>query len=399
MAEQGYDPIVRAMYAASEWQQAAEQAQKMQAVQAMLARRPVVGANIHEAPQGLRPSYIAEQAIEPVAFGAFEDPISQLAFLGAPSMLRMGKAALEAAATPGPRFGGLASQRGNLGRPPMGPQGEALPGSVVRDEQGNLRRLYHGTPNKFPDFEMAEMSPESLYGPGIYMTADPAVAGGSAEEIARGYMGYASKGYQPDTALWAEQMRDGLRDQLQRHRASLADIQQAARGPGRPAGLQARDAQRIAQQQRQIAETEAGLEQAERDVFQAYREGPHVRPTYADLKKPFDINAPFDATAVNTALEGLPKKDAARIIEGTRLAINQSGAKLTNSTFYEGLIQAFGGKEQANAYLQKLGYDGITHVGGAIMGGEPHQVYIAFSPEQVYPSFNVDALRQSLGGR
>jgi hypothetical protein len=49
------------------------------------------------------------------------------------------------------------------------------------------------------------------------------------------------------------------------------------------------------------------------------------------------------------------------------------------------------GKEQTNRLLQRQGYDGITHIGGRARN-EPHRAYIAFSPDQVYPSFNVDAL-------
>ena len=48
-----------------------------------------------------------------------------------------------------------------------------------------------------------------------------------------------------------------------------------------------------------------------------------------------------------------------------------------------------GSKEAANQRLHELGYDGITHLGGL---GE-HQVYIAFSPEHVYPAPAVEALR------
>jgi ADP-Ribosyltransferase in polyvalent proteins len=385
MADQGYDPFLRAMYAASEWQQAAEQAQRLQAMQALLAQRPVVGANIHEAPQGLRPSYIAEQAIEPVAFGAFEDPISQLAFLGAPSMVRLGKAALEAAATPGPRFGGLISERGNLGRPPMGPRGEALPGSVVRDEQGNLRRLFHGTPSQFPDFEMAKMSPEGLYGPGIYMTESP--------DIARGYA----------LQNWPDEAKDAFR--------SLETAQgMRAYQEGQAASARSlEDATYYLQQAEQIKPLEAQAmarlnAQFERAPWM-FRDPANIRPTYADLKKPFDLNAPMseqEATRLLGAAPGASTESITNMLGGYMRG-RLGGARslhMTGEDLYQVLsVRGFGGDKAAtNQFLQAQGYDGITHIGGGNTGNVPHQVYIAFSPEQVYPSFNVDALRQSLGG-
>jgi hypothetical protein len=53
-----------------------------------LAHKPVPGVNVHARPQGLRPVWIAEETIEPVPFGAMSDPVSQLAFLASPGVLR-----------------------------------------------------------------------------------------------------------------------------------------------------------------------------------------------------------------------------------------------------------------------------------------------------------------------
>ncbi len=61
------------------------------AVQAHLARSPVLGVNVHAEPRGMRQAYIGEQTIEPVAFGSFADPVSQAAFLLAPGMLQGGQ--------------------------------------------------------------------------------------------------------------------------------------------------------------------------------------------------------------------------------------------------------------------------------------------------------------------
>jgi len=144
------------------------------------------------------------------------DPVSQLAFLMAPGLLRGSKAALEAGATPGPRLGPrLASERGNLGPPPLGPRGEPLPESVVRDAQGQLQRLHHGTPKQYSDFVMRQADPDALYGPGIYMTAEPKVAGG-----------YATQG-------WGDHAKDAL-SSLEHLHETKAWCQLP---PGKPGGL------------------------------------------------------------------------------------------------------------------------------------------------------------------
>ena len=86
-----------------------------------LAHKPVPGVNVHARPQGLRPVWIAEETIEPVPFGAMSDPVSQLAFLASPGVLRGIQRVLETAAQPTPRLGPIfGSEQGSLGL--RGPQ-------------------------------------------------------------------------------------------------------------------------------------------------------------------------------------------------------------------------------------------------------------------------------------
>ena len=357
----------------------------------------VQNMHYHVNPLAAPQAYINNDALEPVAFGSLADPVSQLAFLGAPSLLRGSKAMLDAAAQPGPSMRGvLASERGNLGPPPVGPRGDPLPQSVLRNEAGELERYYHGTPSAYPDFVMSHMDPHGLYGPGVYTTNSADVAGGSVAETARGYMGYASKGYAPESAdLFAAHRRtlqgqvENLTDDLQRFRQEMAQ-------PGASPGLQANQRMRLERKQVALARAQEELSGVERDFAVESHQGPHIRPVYPDLQRPFDIAGQVDVPQLNAAVAQLPPQQAASIVEGIRAYLNQSGQRLTNSSLYEGLVHAFNGdKAQVNALLQQWGYDGITHTGGAILGGQPHKVAIAFSPDQVYPSFGVDALRQS----
>jgi hypothetical protein len=48
---------------------------------------------------------------------------------------------------------------------------------------------------------------------------------------------------------------------------------------------------------------------------------------------------------------------------------------------------------EANEFLRKSGYDGITHMGGQLVGNKPHQVYIAFDPSQIYAPYMAPALQ------
>jgi hypothetical protein len=285
----------------------------------------------------------------------------------------------------------LQSERGNLGPPPVNAQGEVLPESVVRGPQGQLQRLYHGTPSKYADFSMEHMDPQGLYGPGVYMTESADIAGGSPAEVARGYMGYASKGYQPDTPQWVAQLRDGWRDQLHQRQAALAKLEQEARLPGRPA---ARDAQRLQRMRYDVEEAQLQLEGAERDLVQSLSEGPHIRPVYADLKRPFDMEGSLSKAQAQTLLEAVGYSEPSIV----RFTGRYGRRGIPSKDVYQQMSYQAGEKQGANQALQEAGYDGITHMGGAVTGGQPHRVYIAFSPEQVYPSFGVDALMQQ-GGR
>lgn len=47
------------------------------------------------------------------------------------------------------------------------------------------------------------------------------------------------------------------------------------------------------------------------------------------------------------------------------------------------LSPGFSVNQTLNHYLRKIGYDGITHIGGHIYGNKLHRVWIAFRPEQV----------------
>jgi len=337
-----------------------------------MARQPVQGVNVHAQPHK-SPAWIQEQTIEPVAFGALGDPVSQLAFLGAPGLLRGMKGLGEAITTPGPRMGGLMTgERGNLGPPPVGPRGEPLPESVVRTPEGQLQRLYHGTNRAYPDFEMSMASRGAggdLYGKGVYMTENPGIAGTytkgridpTFEEIQRAYQpGAIVEGYGGRDKVLAFEPGEGWNWRVQ--------------------------VQRVDPQGQPVYGERPRWHQTPPDIAPS----PNIRPVYADLKRPFDMEQLLGVDEakgfVDTILEDIGNVKSKRLIDQVA-----SGGQLQGKQLYNILTDVFE-KNEVNKRLQRLGYDGITHMGGAVTGGQPHRVYIAFSPEQVYPSFGVDAL-------
>jgi hypothetical protein len=311
------------------------------------------------------------QDVEALPLGSLSDPVSQAAFLLAPGLLRGAKASADLLGQPGysrsfgqgGRLTMLRGERGNLGPPPVSEYGEALPRSVVRGADGKLTKLYHGTDRAYPDFDMAHSGSGAggdLYGPGIYMTDSPKIAGE-----------YAASGQWTKTETLTEPL-------------PLADVLRQLKQQGlKPNG------EDIVVYQT----SDDALTGAERYI--AHREVPapaNVRPVYADLKRPFAIDgriAPAQADALLEAV-GYEAHEAHALrsqyadINGDRVADGLEGKDL-----YRILTDHHASKAGVNTLLQEHGYDGITHLGGL---GE-HQVYIAFSPEHVYPAPAVEALR------
>ena len=288
----------------------------------------------------------ANGSAEALPLGDLADPVSQAAFLLAPGLQRGVQAV--ANRPPLPLRSVVGSERGNLGPPPLGMRAgrqEALPESVVREETGELKRLYHGTPRTFPDFEMGPMDPGSLYGPGIYLTENAEVA-----------QGYAGKGMPYGNALKSSA----------EHAANIRQYRQFARAERATGNVQ----------EAEIWEGMAAREEANQ-VKITGAEQPNVRPVHADIRRPFDIDATY------------PLDEVAHLTGRTTLLGKRGG--WTGQDVYTALEADLGGRAAASQALQDAGYDGITHLGGGMTSGTPHRVYIAFHPDQVYPSFNVPA--------
>lgn len=338
-------------------------------VQQALAQQPVAGVNVHpEVDRPKSPAWIQEQTIEPIPFGSLADPVSQAAFLMAPGLVRGTKAVLETAGSPGPSLTrGFLGERGNLGPVPRSAAGQPLPESVVRDEAGNLLKLHHGTNRVYPDFATEKFSSGAggdLYGPGIYMTDNPQIAGD-----------YATMGWHPEA-------KDALYSLQQLQSTKAYYMEQAGK---------ARTLEEAMDHLKAAYTYDPLIEQADQRLQRwvtgyehLYQDPANIRPVYADLKRPFDIDAPAEPALVKR-LDELGW-DYYQTPEG-------KPDIATNKELYQTLTRNMeGNKAEVNDWLAENGYDGITHIGGGMTGGQPHRVYIAFSPEQVYPAPNVEGL-------
>jgi hypothetical protein len=126
---------------------------------------------------------------------------------------------------------------------------------------------------------------------------------------------------------------------------------------------------------------------------------PNTRPVYPDLKNPFDLShktlrPTAEKMFQSLGIQGFGLADADPY---GRHGLDASQGGIANASIYRAMTDILGGdKALVNQVLQRHGYDGITHFGGGRTYGDQHRVAIAFSPDQVYPSFGVDAWQQHM---
>jgi len=115
-----------------------------------------------------------------------------------------------------------------------------------------------------------------------------------------------------------------------------------------------------------------------------------LKPVYLNVRNPFDMDAPLP----QSILDSLPAEhreflDATKDSKmyGQRGRTTGAGWFASLADFGIGEARPHSNKIKARAleYLKSLGYDGITHIGGNIIGGgkQTHRVWIAFEPTQI----------------
>lgn len=238
----------------------------------------------------------------------------------------------------------------------------------VVDKSGVPKPLYHGTPVAYDKIDPGTFDPKGLYGPGYYMTDNPRIAG---SEVG----GYSQKGIVRESLEDMQRRSDEYKNNIKAFESIIAkegDIKSAT-------GQKYSDLVRM---------QKSMLEINEKDISNKIKEAPNVRRVFAEINNPFEVDKVLSKSSVASIVKSFKDvrgytsdyQAGARIIDG---AVRDIGTPVTGKKLYESLSKLYNNKAQINEALQKAGYDGIRHEGGALTGGEPHDVWIAFKPEQV----------------
>ncbi|HJW11389.1 MAG TPA: hypothetical protein VJ598_06370, partial [Albitalea sp.] len=227
-------------------------------------------------------------------------------------------------------------------------QRERLAGTKVVGPTGAPRMVYHGTTRAFEDFTPEHADPEALFGPGFYFTEDPEVASGYTQGT-----GELAKARERETTLETENVT------LEKTIARMRE----ANDPALP-----KMEEWLVHNRAELA----ALQTTER---------PQVRPAFLAIAHPFDADTDR-LTPKQLATLGWPT--TGRTDDGEELR-GHAGDLLWLVEHQQGVAALF------PEALQKLGYDGITHIGGKLTGGQAHRVWIAFRPTQVVSAFSAAA--------
>lgn len=116
----------------------------------------------------------------------------------------------------------------------------------------------------------------------------------------------------------------------------------------------------------------------------------NVLKVHTVIKNPFDIDAPISKAVIESinkvlvqrSMEPLMPPSENPFLKSLNISEKMRETLLSGGNTWHRLERRLGGAG-ANEVLQAAGFDGITHVGGKLSGGEKHQVWIAFKPEQI----------------
>lgn len=304
---------------------------------------------------------------------------------------------------------GTALKSDIVGIPPTG----ILEGTRVLDREGMAKPVFHGTPAVFDELDVdRSANPErALFGPGLYFTT-------AAENVAEGYAAghkfknekaYAQLMEKADQHARRAAIAKVQRDEaIRRLKVSPTYDERLSDSINRFEVKLFREQDKVREMQQQANRYKEKL-----DIFPESH-APNIRPTYLNIKKPFNIDKPLSAEQYRALAAALERKDAANadvpawvqdqrddvrdfISELKRSATDvESYPGLSNTSgelVYRSLENILGSRVETNKLLQDAGFDGITHLGGGRFTGGPHKpmrhrVYIAFDNKQVVPYFN-----------
>jgi ADP-Ribosyltransferase in polyvalent proteins len=256
--------------------------------------------------------------------------------------------------------------------------------SQVRDEQGRLKAVYHGTHADYEDFADNKIgSGAGQMFHGLFFAEDP--------QVASHYATYRER------AQARRITPEDLESNLIIARREIPHLEQmvaAMTQQGNQAGIDLYT-QSLATARETLARLESMAEA-----------GPNVRPTYLNIRKPFDLtqdmgddlealyeNKPNMISQLREAIDrrfGLGAADEA--MERFESAVMDHGRD-TGADFYK-IFARYSQDEQGKTIgvrgvahaLEDLGYDGLYHE-----GRQDGKVWVAFHPEQAVGAFTREA--------
>lgn len=232
--------------------------------------------------------------------------------------------------------------------------------SKVVDEEGKPLVVYHGTTGNFVEINKNLLNENALFGPGFYMTESKDVSS----------KGYAYKGaFSQDTLLDEYVVENN--DNFEKARSKFIE----------KLSKEGEDTDDLiilpSKIDPEILEAHYGMEGS-----------PNVIPLYAKIRNPFNMESKPDANLLKK-IEHSGVKDFQRVVGPWKFNTFREAYKhyfrvVADKAQTSGDWSNFVTKRDFTEALQKLGYDGITHIGGiGRKQNNPHKVWIAFEPVNV----------------
>jgi len=268
--------------------------------------------------------------------------------------------------------------------------------------------VYHGTARGgFDKFSKQYVSDDNLYGPGFYFTEDPGLAeeyeskGTQTSEVVGDEKEAAKKLRERIKAAYDRAVKDGKAERsltLDDGRVMKLDNSPEYRKMDDLANYYGDDL--LLKTVRRDAESGGGAWWNKQGVRwdDVIRTSAEVKACYLNIRRPFDIggfslvddltkNFGPDAAAAAVQVHAIERmsqrgEDYAQWQEDSLVKLREEMAAVKfvpHQKVWEVLNRRYGG----NRALQSAGFDGITHVGGHIMGTKEHRVWIAFEPNQI----------------
>lgn len=275
---------------------------------------------------------------------------------------------------------------------------ETLSGTQVVGEDGKPLRVYHGTNKTFETFDQSK-SGEGLYGAGFYHTEEPTIASGySTAESESMFEVYADK-------TIPISRRQGVLDNLHEQTGldSARSVDEAFLESGELTDLFG-DSEIIGDPgNRRLFLGKGAMASGydhtmvrkalEKNGLLPVKGDAQVRFSYLDIRNPYRADGTLTGKAKDDFIDAVVARahemDDFPTDEFEDVALFEETLRSLEAAdnIYQTAATAIG-PNKVNEALQELGYDGITHIGGAITGNPPHRVWITFDPKQSinYPS-------------